>query len=72
MGTLVVIAVGSIMLALIMAAVRIVIGWTMPAAAGQRFDRAVRFGSGLIVKLWIMALAGFLIAAIFAAWWHPT
>ncbi|MDA9521667.1 hypothetical protein XI06_15285 [Bradyrhizobium sp. CCBAU 11434] len=72
MGALVVIAVGSIMLALIMAAVRIIIGWTMPATAGQRFDRAVRAGGGIIVKLWILALAGLLIAAMVGAWWHST
>ncbi len=70
MGALIVIAIGSIMLALIMAAVRIIVGWTMPAAVGQRFDRAVSFGGGLIVKLWILALAGLLIAAMTNAWWQ--
>ncbi|MGO8738580.1 hypothetical protein [Rhodoblastus sp.] len=50
---------------IVVAAVRIIMGWVLPATTVRAIDKAVDWTAGFILKLFVVAIAAFIVFALY-------
>lgn len=59
-----------LVLVILIAALRIVLGWVLPKPAMARFDHFMRAGAKLYLQLFVVALAGLILYVGWLAYHH--